>query len=48
MLFQKKKSDISTSAIDEFLQIRESDETAFWSINEPSKSSSPFLSSVLK
>ena len=45
MLFRKKKDDISTSAIDEFLRITESDETACCPTNELSDAPSPFTSS---
>ncbi len=42
VLQKKKKDDIFTLAIDEFLQMAESTETACCSINEPSQSPSPF------
>jgi hypothetical protein len=43
---EKKKGDISTSAIDESLQITESDETTCCSTDEPLESLSPFSSSA--
>ena len=43
---KKKKGDISTSAIDESLQITESNETAYCSTDESFESPSPFSSSA--